>query len=657
MLDKEKDIKSCFATLENDRLIIGNNLFSRSWVLRKGRLFAEKLRDRTTGAEWLAANPENPEPESLSSKPLFKPETFSSRKERISRGGSECLTASISSGDKDEHMAMEISVIPGICGTFSQFLPGGEAGPKAFKAEDHTSAPVVLEHLPLAPLHIRLTRAVFKDATDSFNELVHEDQWLLHTSEDLSLQGNVFVLEDTLTGSGIVLLKHAPLPHVRSRTDETDLEAKGDTRILEFLDHGCRSGAAGSYPSATLLYNGGTPGRIRALHDYQRCFRPYVKGRDGVLISNTWGDRSQNTRLTEDFVIGEINSAQELGVEAVQVDDGWQRGLDGAAPSKTTDIWLNFWESSDNYWDYHPERFPDGFRKMTEAAKQRGVSLGLWYVVDSHDDYRNWEQDARKVLELYREADIEYFKLDGVVLSSRKGETNFRRFIETVLEGSGNRIVMDLDITAGKRHGYFGLMENGPLYIENRYTDWHNYWPHHTLRNLWSLAHYVDPLRMRFEFLNNERNSELYKNDPLAPSRYSSAYLFASVMFCSPLAFLEAQHLSGRSASSLKAIIKTWKKYRDRIFNGTVFPIGQRPDGNSWTGFASVSHDNTSAVAVVLRELHAKQSVPLDIPFLEEKNVRCEKLAGDGTASFENGKLRVEIPSSPAFLFLNLETA
>ena len=74
-----------------------------------------------------------------------------------------------------------------------------------------------------------------------------------------------------------------------------------------------------------------------------------------------------------------------------------------------------------------------------------------------------------------------------------------------MLRESKGKVVFDLDVTAEIRPGYFGVPDAGPIFVENRYTDFHRYWPHQTLRNLWKLAQYVDPLRLRMEFLNNTR--------------------------------------------------------------------------------------------------------------------------------------------------------
>ena len=65
-----------------------------------------------------------------------------------------------------------------------------------------------------------------------------------------------------------------------------------------------------------------------------------------------------------------------------------------------------------------------------------------------------------------------------------------------MLKGSDGRVVFDLDVTAERRPGYFGLPEIGPVFVENRYTDWGKYWPHQTLRQFWALADVVDPARL-----------------------------------------------------------------------------------------------------------------------------------------------------------------
>ena len=72
------------------------------------------------------------------------------------------------------------------------------------------------------------------------------------------------------------------------------------------------------------------------------------------------------------------------------------------------------------------------------------------------------------------------------------------------------------------------MNEYGNIFLENRYTDWGNYYPYRTLRNLWMLSRYVPAEKMQIEFLNKWRNADKYDvADPFAPARYSFDYLFA----------------------------------------------------------------------------------------------------------------------------------
>ena len=70
------------------------------------------------------------------------------------------------------------------------------------------------------------------------------------------------------------------------------------------------------------------------------------------------------------------------------------------------------------------------------------------------------------------------------------------------MDATGGEAVFNLDVTAGRRWGYHYGNEYGNLFLENRYTDWSNYYPHWTLRNLWMLSRYVPPQNLQIEFLN-----------------------------------------------------------------------------------------------------------------------------------------------------------
>ena len=113
-----------------------------------------------------------------------------------------------------------------------------------------------------------------------------------------------------------------------------------------------------------------------------------------------------------------------------------------------------------------------------------------------------------------------------------------------MLEQTNYEVIFNLDATAGRRGGYHYMNEYGNIFLENRYTDWGNYYPYRTLRNLWMLSRYVPAEKMQIEFLNKWRNADKYDAaDPFAPARYSFDYLFAITLAAQPLAWMEASNL------------------------------------------------------------------------------------------------------------------
>jgi alpha-galactosidase len=457
--------------------------------------------------------------------------------------------------------------------------------------------------------------------------------------------GNLFIVEDTLSGEGLVFLKLAPLPHARGRELKLDLQAAyGDLRLLGHgIDPADPTGAG--YPLATIAYAGGRLGRIRAIQQYQRQIRPYQPHRDGQFLSNTWGDRNKDGRICESFMRLEIEAGANLGVDVVQIDDGWQRGP-SANSIVAGGVWDGYWAADERFWQPHAQRFPNGLADLAAAAKAKGMRLGLWFAPDSSNHFANWRRDADQLLELHRTLGVDHFKLDSIKMHSRQGEQNLRRLIDAVLTESSGTIACDLDVTAEVRPGYFGLMHAGPIFVENRYTDWHRYWPHATLRNLWQLAHYIDPLRLRMEFLNNTRHADQYAGDPIAPWAYRPDYLFATVMFASPLGWFETSNLPPGFVEQVAPLVKLWKQHRDAIFAGPIVPIGDEPSGSSWTGFAGERH------VVIFRERHAE---PLRTFALPQHRGEVQILAGRGDAELRDGELRVTIPQPLDFLWLSIE--
>lgn len=618
---QEVRFESCFAGWDGSQLKLGNRFIERTWRASGAALAPVSFRDLQSGVEWNAQGPESGgDAADLQ---------FFSRSGSLGSVEAKSLRVELQAGSPLASL-YSFQLFPDARGVSLQVSDGG--------------APE--ERFLLPDGHYRFVQVSLFDQTDIHNELVFEDEWLLDSNEhELRLPGNVFFLENTVTQNGLLFLKQAPLPHARPIHDEYDVAVsikRGQGVVCSF------SGVR--YPVILLSYSGGRSGRVDALQRFQRQRRLYDPSRDGKFLSNTWGDRSQDRRINAGFMSEEVNAGARLGVDVIQIDDGWQRGR-SINSTRGKGVWSGYWAADPNFWEPDPARFPEGLKPLVRQAASKGMRFGLWYGPDSSSDFDNWERDANRLLQL-RQLGIDYFKLDSVKAVSRKGEENLRRLFDRVLSESHGRVVFDLDVTAEIRPGYFGAMDTGPLFVENRYTDFHGYWPHHTLRNLWKLAHYVDPLRLRMEILNNTRNTELYAGDVLAPSIYSPEYLFATVMVANPLGWFEISNLPEEYVARMSAIVATWKKHREEIQRGSILPVGDVPDGLGWTGF--VSYAKNGAHAVLFRGIKCESEWADTLPVLRG-SMRTERLAGTGSASVRNGRLSVEIPDAPGFLWVSLK--
>ena len=509
----------------------------------------------------------------------------------------------------------------------------------------------VAENLPISGNPTRLIAYDLRDQTDDHDELVFTREWLLSTIEqDFAITANVIAVENVLTGSGAALLRLAPLPHARSSQEPDLLVTQTETgRVFSVVSNG--------YPYVIVPYEGGSLGRTRALHAAQREMRPYKEGRDGLFLSNTWGGGYRDEHINEAFLLKELESAAKIGVEVVEIDDGWQKGRSkNSVLANGGGVWDGYWATAPDFWTPDPTRFPNGFAPLLSAAKAKGLRLGLWYGPDSSHDAANWARDAEHLLSFFKDG-IAYFKFDTMKSTSELALARQRKLVDTLLTRSEGDIVIDLDVTAEIRPGYFGMMDAGTIFVENRYPTRHRYWPHHTLRNLWALSEVVDPVRLRMELANPDAGAALYADDPLAPSRYRMDTLFASVMLSSPLGWFENSELSPARVTELAPIVKTWKLHRAALHTGWTFPVGAKPDGVAWTGFVTCAADKGSVYILLFRELNKEASYTLDLaPYLPEgaKLGVPTLLGGRATTHLDGKSLRVTIPAPLDFVWLRL---
>ena len=637
----------CRAAWTERTLEVGNAHFSRSYVSSNGVLRTVSFR-AANGADWLGRAGASDGCDALS---------VDARSAKWGPAGVDGVRVMVKAGgavtrlDLYPSMPGVIAMRPGV----TAFAPIHDDTRIWDLASSSKLKPAIAssDAISFDLRHVKTTSFTCRDQTDIRDQLIAVDERLLmNYDRAYSLASSGLDMRDVLADEGLVFVRIAPMP--TSRPHQVD----------DFIVSGADKGVsllANGYPLAELAYTGGAAGCRRALVAFQRSIRPYRPGRDGLLLSNTWGAGNRDSRICQDFLLKEIEAGARMGVDVIQIDDGWQRGRTANSKKKAVDgrkkVWNGFWAADPDFWKEDLERFPDGLDLLVKKAKEKGMRFGLWFGPDSSDDAANWERDADCLLDYHRRLGIDFFKMDSMKLFSPLALSRNRQMFDKMLVDSNGDMVFDLDCTAEVRPGFFGLMDIGPLFVENRYTRRPVYWPHHTLKNLWDLSHVIDPVRLRLEFNNPDTNHANYEWSPLGHGNYRPDTLFATVMAASPLAWMELSDVSEKSMAAIAPLVKTWKAERARWHGGVMHPVGARPDGVSWTGFVSEAADGTGGYALLFRELSKEESYTLDLkPIFESAKVSgAEVIGGRGAARVDGSRLAVSVRDPLDFVWVKFK--
>ena len=645
--DGEFSGNGCFAKWSDTSLSVGNAAFTRSYVLRDGALRTVSFR-AVGGDEWqtAAAKPGAGERMEVSAAAF-----------RWSPVGVEGVRVTVTAAGK----TTELDLFPGMPGVISKRSDVVDVKPEHDLARDFdrrnewignlNAAMKSCDVLAYRPRHLKLTAMTCVDQTDTRDNLLDVSERLLMDYDWIySVAATTLDCRDMVTGDGLVYVRIAPMPLSRPGQPD-DFIVDGTKRRLAPIPNG--------YPLAELVYRGGEAGRQRTVVAFQRALRPYRPGRDGILLSNTWGAGNGDSRICQDFLLREIEAGAKMGVDVIQIDDGWQHGRTANSRKQANagkkKVWNGYWAADPDFWTEDRERFPDGLDLLVKKAAEKGMRFGLWFGPDSSDEAANWQKDADCLLDYHSRLGIDYFKMDSMKLYSPLALRRNRQMFDRMLEKSDGKMVFDLDCTAEIRPGFFGLIDIGPLFVENRYTVKTVYWPHHTLKNLWDLSHVIDPVRLRLEFNNPDTNHKVYGDSPLSHAKYRPDALFATVMAASPLAWMELSDVSEKSIAAIAPLVRRWKAERARWHGGVIHPAANRPDGVAWTGFVSEAADGQGGYALLFRELNAKADYALDLePVFGTRIAAAEVIGGRGTAQVRGGQLAVTVPEKLDFVWVKL---
>lgn len=464
--------------------------------------------------------------------------------------------------------------------------------------------------------------------TDENDTLVHEEEHHLYKMRLFPCKGDIFFLENPTDGSAIVIISEMPDYQAATLSVEdgnVSVENGGNALALGYCKMGeCEALCRNYYRHARKVTN-------------------------LIAMSNTWGDSNRFDCAREEFALREIDAAKAIGVESVQIDDGWQIGSTDDMNLRDEDDRRIF---DENFWELNTEKFPRGISYVSEYGEKNNVKLGMWFAPESHNDFGVAKRDISVLKRAYDEWGVRYFKLDmyWIITPSQRD-----RFLEMLHEiySFGDDVEVQLDVTRNERLNYLCGRQYGTAFVENRYTRTRTAYPHRTLRNLWMLSRYVPSSKFQFEINNPDHYTESYfDDDPFRPCLYDMDYLFAAVMVANPLFWMELQFLSAERRSELKNIMDVWKNHREILAKSDVAPIGEKPTGRSFTGFY-ISLDGKGEYLLLFREATESKKTVITSP-IKEADTRILASNADISLEIKDGFIFAEFDKPRSYAFVKL---
>ena len=333
-----------------------------------------------------------------------------------------------------------------------------------------------------------------------------------------------------------------------------------------------------------LVYADSDRDRQIAFKTFDRARYP-MSEQHAVIQANTWGSSigylQHREAAGQTNVLRELESCADLGIDLLQIDDGWQGN------------------SYDN-WEPCPERYPEGWIPVIKKACDLGVKLGLWTAGEMIDlPYLQKSFDAVGFM---------WYKLDFMNCTNRKILDGLLAKVRAFELYSDHQTRVNWDTTeVNPRLGYFLGREYGAIYYANRKPMCPPnvvYRPHTVLRDLWEMATYMDIRQILGDVQDARKTNPAFSN----ANQYSAGYCTAITLMSLPTFFMETHTFDQACRDQIRPILKAYKQHRSDMLKGMVHPIGQTPDGSQMTGFqCHITHCNCGYLTL-FRELDCQES-------------------------------------------------
>ncbi len=384
----------------------------------------------------------------------------------------------------------------------------------------------------------------------------------------------------------------------------------------------------------TIVWNEGNDGMQLALKQFDRARYPAFPERDLFILSNTWGPADPDgARFTEkDNLMREIPALARIGVEVLQIDDGWQKGEGRYSEAK----------------GFVP-KYENGWKDIKAEADKYGIRFGLWVTAKL--------STAEELNKNVDELGFISWKVDFDQLNNRADyEDRIRKYRDVMKHGWMKTQFSLCPEYDDPRYGWYYCKEYGSIYFQNIQESLPAHLtmvPYQVLRQHWLMSRYFNSNKLQVMLQNPKRANPERSDGP----EHSHAYCFAMGVPFIPCFFQSAQNLDADGREEIKKFISVYKENRKEIFNCYTFPIGDKPDNESWSGFQMInSKEGGSGYILLFRELHNSQShKDIQLKFLQGKAIKITDTENNRSfiekASSE-GKVNFKIDAPASYLFL-----
>jgi len=380
--------------------------------------------------------------------------------------------------------------------------------------------------------------------------------------------------------------------------------------------------------------------RELGLKQFERVRYPVRADLDLYSKANTWGSgldgAASMARAAETEVLAEIDSVAELGLDQLQIDDGWQTGR---MPGR---------QAPEREWVVRPDWYPQGWKNVVDRAREKRVALGIWHA-------------ARAPLAaLKHNYDTGHFvgwKLDFANLGQYDGAWSYLAKGRDFVAYTGHRVRVNWDVTENApRFGYFWAGECGNVWLANRKPQQPaNVVPRPwlMLRELWEISRYLNLNKFELPVQNFAMVNRELSDAHLHSDTYATALGLGGI----PVFFQTTRLLTPAQRTETKALLEVYKRVRGELFASYILPIGDEPSNAGWSGLQWVRPDSGEFYLLVFRErLNAEPNRTLTLRWLapgtalELENLRTGEKSSRTTGTDSRLNLSIESPGDILFL-------